>query len=264
MKSAYDTVRFIESLTVFSFMKPRITFQMDPLKDYSILQGFFHDAEFDGGRNLEWAVYQKYPELKQMLVDDGLSGKRTDLVVAYVKRYFNEHEDDIRLHMEMYKKAWSIKQDSFFRLTEKIFADRKWPEGEYVAYVTMWGMFPRSLEEKTFQIPALSEDVTYVTVIIAHEMLHFLFYEYLFEKHPELRKKEENFLTWNVSELFNAVVQNSQTWLNIFTSRSMTYPEHEAMEGHFRKTYSEVTSKNLEPLVEELISASMTIKPPKQ
>ena len=45
---------------------------------------------------------------------------------------------------------------------------------------------------------------------------------------------------------------------NVFTSKTMTYPEHEAMESRLRETYQEVTSENLEALTKELISISGT------
>lgn len=44
---------------------PRFTFSIDPEKDISTFFSFVEDAEYDEGRNLEWAVFKGHSELRE-------------------------------------------------------------------------------------------------------------------------------------------------------------------------------------------------------
>ncbi len=144
-------------------------------------------------------------------------------------------------------------------MIQEIFGERSWPTGLYEVYATTWGMFPRSLEDKTFQVPAIYENKLYVNVIIAHELLHFMFYSYFYEKYPEYKNKENNFLAWNISEIFNSVVQNSKTWLDVFGLKTMSYPEHEKIENELRIKYPLINKGNLKLIIQDILEISKKI-----
>ena len=42
----------------------RVTFRKSAKKDFETLRAFTKDAKYDNGRNLNWAVFNKYPQLK--------------------------------------------------------------------------------------------------------------------------------------------------------------------------------------------------------
>jgi hypothetical protein len=236
-------------------MQQPVKFQIDPAKDFEVFQGFLQDAEFDGGRNLEWAVYGKFSELKNISKGNFTKGKEK-LIKHHIAQYYLDHSLQIKQNISDYRAAWESKQEEYFHLIDEIFEMRPWPKGQYVAYATIWGMYPRSLEDKTFQIPAIYNDKPYVNVIIAHEMLHFMFYDYLFKKYPELNNEDDNYLTWNISEIFNSVVQNSELWLKVFTLKTMSYPEHEEVEKNLLVKYPNVTHRNIKQLTNDILLIS--------
>ena len=43
---------------------PHVTFRKSAEKDFKTLHAFTKDAKYDNGRNLNWAVFNKYPQLK--------------------------------------------------------------------------------------------------------------------------------------------------------------------------------------------------------
>jgi len=46
-------------------MYPKVKFKISIKKDIDTLLAFTKDANFDGGENLNWAIFRKYPELKK-------------------------------------------------------------------------------------------------------------------------------------------------------------------------------------------------------
>lgn len=240
-------------------MRPTVKFVIDPSKDWDALQGFLNDSKFDGGRGLEWAVYSKRPELRS-LVHAGLGAESEVKIRVAIQEFFVSHSSEIQSNLDIYRSAWLQKQDAFFSLVEDIFGDASWPPGLYEAYATSWGMFPRSLEDKTFYVPAIFDNKSYVDIIVAHELLHFMFYRYFYAKYPEHDNEDDNFLAWNVSEIFNSVVQNSQPWLDVFGLKSMTYPEHEKIETDLQVQFSIIDKQNLEQVTSEILRISKDIK----
>ena len=114
-------------------------------------------------------------------------------------------------------------------------------------------MYPRTIEDRTFCIPVEHKKSGYINVIIAHELLHFIFYDYLYSLYPRLKAIKHNFLCWHVSEIFNTLVQNSEQWLKVFKVRTMGYPEHMNIVNALRRKYKDkINSDNLETVVDDI------------
>jgi len=111
-------------------------------------------------------------------------------------------------------------------------------------------MYPRFLDDKTFCIPYLHKNEKYVNVVIAHEMLHFVFYDYFYKKYPEYNNSEYNFFVWNISEIFNSLIQNSNEWIKVFKEQSMTYLQHDIIINKIR----DLKINNIDLLIEKIIS----------
>ena len=109
-------------------------------------------------------------------------------------------------NMSIYQKDWLMVEKNFHCLVDELFCGHKWPKGKYIAYTTIWGMFPKFLEDKTFQIPFKHKNKRYVIVVIAHELLHFIFYDYFYKKYPKYRLDKYNFLHTNSK--FSEVVED--------------------------------------------------------
>lgn len=233
---------------------PKLSFDRDAKKDVSAFFAFVGDAEYDGGRNLEWAVFSQFPHLKKMFDGSIFTGTKSD-ISKFVEDQYSKYGTAIEKNMDVYRRQWLEKESVFYSLTDDLFLSFSWPKGKYVAYPTIWGMYPRFLEDKTFQVPFKTRRKRYVNVIVAHEMLHFIFYEYFFRLYPQYASDEHDFLAWHVSEIFNTVVQNSPKWLKAFGLETMGYPEHEAIVERLSGQYGKSDSIETDALIADILSA---------
>ena len=231
-------------------MNPKVKFKIDARKDLKSLKAFISEAGFDDGRNLEWAIFKKHPALRSVIKN----GK--DVNYAFLERYIAEiyktNKKAISVNFNRYETNWRKQEKKFFALVSDLFPDTRWPKGKYIAYATIWGMFPRFLEDKTFQIPARYRSKHYVSVIIAHEMLHFIFYERIRRKYPQYKNPEHSFLVWHISEIFNSLIQDSPTWLRVFKKKTMPYPEHKKIIAKIRKRHPDPAILKADGLIREI------------
>lgn len=238
-------------------MHPKIKFKIDARKDINVLDAFIKEVGFDNGRNLEWLVFKKYPELKRDGTRRKLHLDRNE-VIEFVRRFYKTHVMGIRKGTCTSKLSWERKEKGFYASVDKLFRDRHWPKGKYIAYTTIWGMFPRFLENKTFCIPYMHKRKGFVNVVIAHEMLHFMFYDYFLKKYPEYTSEKSNEFSWYVSEIFNIVVQNSPAWVKIFGVKCMDYPEHKKIIRMLNKKYYRKSSWDVDELICDIVQAVHT------
>lgn len=220
------------------------------------MSGFLRDADFDNGASLEEAVFSVVPELRSLLVS-----KRIVPLVARqrIRQLYLKQSDGIKRDMFAAKQAWQKLAPVFFELTDEIFETLPWPKGKYIAYPTVWGMFPRYLEDKTFQIPVRFRRKKLIPVVVAHELLHFICYQYLFRTRPELKKGGNTFFCWHVTELFNSVVQTTPRWRRVFGAVPMDYPMHEKILRSLRRKYPAVTAVNRDLFIVDLVKAAETL-----
>lgn len=232
---------------------PRVRFSKSYQKDIAAVQGFLQDARFDGGEALEEAVFSVAPRLRALLQDQKPT-RPLSLTIRRQIRHFHERESlAIERDMLDAKYEWQKLSDIFFQMTEDIFGSEAWPPGKYIAYPTLWGMFPRYLEDKTFQIPVRFRRKKLIPVVIAHEMLHFICYQHLFRTRPELKKQANQFLSWHVTELFNSVVQATPCWRRAFGAAPLDYPVHTKALRQLRQKYQVVDANNREAFIDDLV-----------
>lgn len=152
-----------------------------------------------------------------------------------------------------HQKYWEKIASNYFLMVDELFGGRHWPRGKYIAYGTIWGMYPRNLKDKTFQIPYWHRTPKYIPVVIAHELLHFMFYDYFYSHYPKYRRPKQNFFVWHISEIFNIIVQNSPAWINRFKLKSLGYPEHKKMIRHLARALYRRGKWNLNALLDKII-----------
>jgi hypothetical protein len=218
------------------FMYPKVKFKIDYRKDIKTLHAFAADAACDDGRNLSWAIFKRYPRLKKYFSDNKISNNSA--LVEFVRKKYSANFGLMDKNLKIFAANWKKVEPVFFNLVDDLFGDFSWPKGKYIAYFTIWSMFSKFLEDKTFQIPYKFRSRKYVNVVIAHEMIHFIFYEYFYSLFKKYRREKYNFFVWNISEIFNVIVQNSPQWLKIFGVPTMVYPEHEKIIKKIKKNYS--------------------------
>lgn len=232
---------------------PKLQFLIDTKKDISTFFSFVEDAQYDDGRSLEWAVFKYHPSLKSNFEGVKFIGKAED-IEKFVLDQYKEKRLIAEKNMALYEKQWLEKEKTFYTLVKELFPETTWPEGKYIVYPTIWSMYPRFLEDKTFQVPIQTEKERYVNVIVAHEMLHFIFYEYFFQSYPRYADEDHEFFSWHVSEIFNTVIQNSSRWMSVFKLETMGYPEHEAIVKTLSEKHIVSEKFNTDVLITDIVS----------
>lgn len=241
------------SFATFFMKHPSVRFSKSSKKDIAAVSGFLRDASFDDGATLEEAVFSVAPQLRAPLSDWKQSRPLPLSVRQHIRHFHKQESEAIKRDMHSAKQAWQKLAPTFFRLTDEIFEALPWPKGKYIAYPTRWGMFPRYLDDKTFQIPVRFRRKKLIPVVIAHELLHFICYEHLFRTRPELKKQANQFLSWHVTELFNSVVQTTPRWHQAFGAVPLDYPMHVQALRKLRQKYTAVTAANRESLLDDLM-----------
>jgi len=204
---------------------PNIRFRISAKKDFETLLVFTEGAKYSRGRDLDWAVFNKYPNLKPWF-DKNFKIKDQEMMRRFIYSIYRNKREMMGTALMNHKKRWEKIVPRYFSLVDALFDSHRWPRGKYIAFGTIWGMYPRFLEDKTFQVPYWHRTPKYVPVVIAHELLHFMFYDYFYEHYPKYRQSKDNYFVWHVSEIFNTIVQNSPLWLRCFKIKSRGYPEH--------------------------------------
>lgn len=233
-----------------------VTFRKSLNKDFETLRAFVKEAKYDNGRNLNWAVFDKYPWLKIYINKNKTYKIKDEKALRYfIYKTYQSKQTAMNRALAQNKKHWEKIAPDYFSLVDKLFSGRNWPRGKYIAYGTIWGMYPRFLEDKTFQIPFWHRIPKYIPVVIAHELLHFIFYDYFYTRYPKYRRSKYNYFVWHISEIFNTIIQNSPMWLNCFKSKSFGYPEHKKIVIRLSRNLYHRRAWNLDALVDEIISA---------
>ena len=233
-------------------MHPKIKFKSDYKKDIKTFSCFVRDAKYDNGRTLEWAIFRKYHSLKKYKINKTIKIKPKEIEL-FVKNIYQKNKSLIKNNLSVHKTNWRKKEKTFYALVKKLFQDKFWPKGKYIAYPTIWGMFPRFLNDKTFQIPYKHKNKEYVNVVIAHEILHFIFYNYFFKKYPKYKNDKFSFLVWHISEIFNSIIQNSPQWLKIFKNKLKTYPEHKKIIAKLKGKYHRKEGWQTDDLITDIL-----------
>lgn len=235
-------------------MNPKLKFKIDYRQDVQTFFAFNNNADYDNGRTLEWAFFRKFPFLKKYQEGNTLKIDKKE-ITDFIQTFYKKEKETMLKNISLYKSNWSKKEGMFYNMTDEIFGCDLWPKGEYIVYPTIWGMFPRFLENMTFQTPYRYRNKKYVNVIIAHEMLHFIFYNYFYKKYSKYKKNDYNFFVWHISEIFNVVVQNSPKWLNVFKVKTMDYPEHQKIIKKIEGKYGHKKEWKVDDLIKDIILA---------
>lgn len=203
----------------------KLKFKIDKTKDVSSFFAFLEEAQYDAGRNFEWAVLKHHPYFIRFKMEGGFSVTKK-VVQRYVDDYYLKNESRIKKNFIAFKASWAAKEKLFFELVRELFPKTNWPKGKYIAYSTMWSMYPRFVEDKTFQIPAITRNKKSIPLIIAHELLHFIFFSYFFSKYKKYKSHKYDFFVWHVSEIFNSIILRRVEWKELLEADNLDYPEH--------------------------------------
>ncbi len=231
---------------------PKIKFPISRKKELETFSAFLNESKYRSNkREMNWAFYRPHPKLKILKQKDLDFLEKKSIVKKYIDVYYKINLAKIKEGALKAKKDWQDKERDFFNLVGEIFKNYPWPKGKYIACPTIFGMYPRFLKDKTFQFPYCHKKKNFIPVVIAHEMLHFIFYDYLYKYFPKYKNPKYNFKIWNISEAFNILIQNSKKWTDVFSQRAMPYPEHKELIMRMKRIFNK--KQNIHYLLKNLL-----------
>ena len=206
---------------------PRIDFIYNSETDADYAVGFLSEPESEDSINF---LKRFLPdELHSILGSQTTSEQKEKLVRNYTADYYAKNEEHLKNKFELTKSDWGSVERKYFDLVKKLFNYHPWPEGKYKGIGSIFHMYPRFIQKKIFFFPLNHKIERYANKVIAHEMLHFMFFDYVEKKYGLHEKsvipgKEINYL-WKVSEAFNSVIEGWQPYSELFNSKPRPYPE---------------------------------------
>lgn len=224
------------------YNNPHVNFEIDREMDYWTVGEFL---TFDSSDTFSKNILSTYPKLKdaQNLEDS----TKISFYKKYVDQVYKDRETDLFNIQKEVQESWDSVEQRFLEKTQKLFNGHPWPEGSYVGFLSIFNCNPRFLKEKTFQVYYKHpEGLLYVC---AHEMLHFMFYDYL-DKNPELTREVVESKIWDFSEIFNIIILQTPQFVEITcTPEPYSYKEHENRIPKIRKLMEK--SKNIDDMIKE-------------
>jgi hypothetical protein len=162
----------------------------------------------------------------------------------YVDKFYKNHRTLLHKRALNFERKWKQKEKSFFQIVSFIFNNHPWPKGRYIGYVSIFDCNPRFLENKTFQVFFRHKlGPVYVT---AHELLHFIFYDYLQKKRKALYTQLNEDELWQLSEVVNEVMLSLPPLRTVAKLRPSTggYPALSKWVTATKRKVSRVTDIN--------------------
>ncbi len=189
---------------------PHIQFRLNKSLDKKMVIEFLDFTT--GGINFGKGILNIHPEIKRS-------------IFGYIDFFYKRNNKILKRSADNFRKKWKTKEKLFFEVISKIFRNHPWPKGKYIGYISIFDCNPRFLQDKTFQI--FYKHKTGPIYITVHELLHFIFYDYVNKKRKDLRKKlsEDDF--WRLSEIVNEILLNSPSFKKIINNQKKIngYPE---------------------------------------
>jgi len=222
---------------------PKLKFVIKPQNDLMIYNGFLETAEFfDMEKDLAIGFYNPYPGLK-IIVGKKIDNKqKVRLVKDFIDGIYKKERIKIFEGVKKAERRWKAVENRFFKKVAELFKKHNWPCGDYNAFVTIWGTFPRFLKDKSFTFPYEVKNRNFVIYVILHEMMHFIFYNYVIKKHPSIFKKleTENGIFWDLAEIFNVVILSSPKFIRLHGYEKVEpYLQHKIFVKQLKKYWQE-------------------------
>lgn len=212
------------------------------------------------GKNAKKFLWSFFPDEVYNAIDKNKSTQaRNKIIRAYAFRVHRENKKEIKQGLRRVKKEWASVEKRYFRLVGGIFKNHPWPKGICRGFVTVFYMYPRNISHKTFYFPYKHRLPRYANKVIAHEMLHFMFFDYVreryrLEEHARISGKPDNYL-WQVSEAFNNAIEEWKPYRRVFKySSSRPHPGTEKLTARMVRDWAR--KPDVETLLDRYLTSS--------
>lgn len=199
---------------------------------------------------LNYALFIKYSDkkfLKMFLPKELhyiLRGKlskaeKEKIIKEYVLENFKKQKEEIRSNIKEINRQWKKVEKDYFGLMSRVFKNHPWPKGKYIGFASVFTMFPRDVDDKTFYFSGFRKNINFCLSTTAHEMIHFIFFDCIKEKYNITQNTKFPYV-WNVSEVFNLVIEKWKPYVDIFRTKGIPYDKaHAKMLPKMEKIWKE-------------------------
>lgn len=148
--------------------------------------------------------------------------RQSDFISKYIDSFYKKNNQELENTIIFANEQWRVRVRGFFGVTDKYLKKYPWPEGKYIGYLSIFNCNPRFLKDKTFQV-FWKHPKGFVAVAV-HEMLHFLFYDYISVKFGNEKFTDESL--WKLSEVANYLLLKEKEFIEITSdSQPDLYPD---------------------------------------
>lgn len=215
---------------------PNLKFELSIALDNEMAFQFI-DAKM-GGVDFGEGIVNMYPELKA--AKTAVGQERRKIIDDFTEKFYTFQKAELKSMINKIRHDWESVEDIFFRQVGKIFNNRAWPQGDYICYLSIFDCNPRFLENKSFQVYYKHRQGP--IHVIAHEMLHFMFFDYLSKAESSFRDRIDEHTAWLLSEWFNDLVLALPSFKRFGQQIKDNYPEVE----EFAKQFPEFKADSLD------------------
>jgi hypothetical protein len=193
-----------------------------------------------GGEMVDWFL----PVNFQYITSKKFTVKEQNKIIAeYTRHIYALKRKEIERGVADTVRRWRKTENRFLNLVNGIFHDHPWPKGDYHGFASIYRVFPRHVRNRIFFFPfdrSLCDPIS----VIAHELLHFLFFAYIrtaygVNEETEFKHQDPRYI-WQLSETFNTVIENWKPYTAIIKldGKNRPYPGCEKMYAKMKRQWA--------------------------
>ena len=204
-------------------MIPKVVFKKMTLEeniDHIKWMYFNNEGEF----SIKNATLEYFPDLKK--IDCNMPKEKIYTIIEeLVKECYDCSLSKIEKDEKKYNEIWEKYNNHYFTELAQ-YLNIEWPKDRkiIVANVGLIPIFPRYLDTFSFAL-SFSMNEADVVEVVAHETLHFLWFEKWKQLYPTCKRKEYDspFLPWKYSEMVTDPILNSKNINRILNIKEKAY-----------------------------------------
>ena len=229
-------------------LSPVIKLKFDKKLDQDLAWEFYSNPEFGGCDFWKERALPYHADLSKM---ESIKNPKSFLN-KYIIEYYKSHSLELKKLSKKTQERLDQSQEDFFKTVDKIFNHYPWPVKELTGVFSIFDFCPRFLDWGGFQI-FIYDNRNMQLFTIFHEMLHFIFYDFVQKKFSDKFKNlsTEEGLFWDLAEVFNAVIQDTDDFIKLHGKiDNLGYPDHKKLIVRGKKIWKE--NPNIEEWVDKM------------
>jgi hypothetical protein len=204
-----------------------------------------------GGIDFTNNIIGVHPELKILKNKSKILQKK--IINSYFDAFYKKHTKYLKGQIKKTQSGWNKVEKRYFKEVTKIFRNHSFPKGKYWGYLSILNCNPRFLNNKTFQFFYYRPQ--WAIFVTAHELLHFIFYDYCLKKYPKIFKRlnPNCGLFWDLAEIFNTIILTRKEFEKIHQVKGVvSYPKHKKIVKKIERKYQDKKIQ-LDDLIKDIL-----------